>query len=220
MRSGQLAGDDLYVRPQRANRAGDAAGKAAAAEGDEYGFDCGRLREYCEPDRGIAGQGSRIPHRIDVQAFLALEGAVPDRLPPFLDGAYVDARSQPPQLLELGLRCIHGHDRGRGDSEPARHMGDPERAVARASGIDPAAQAGRRPREDGVADGPDLERSDGLQVLEFQQNGLARRSSAAADDGRHNAQAFEARPSGFDLRHRHRLYFVEHLVYFSAAAPT
>ena len=61
MRTRKLAGDDLHVRPQRANRARDAAGKAAAAEGNEYGFDCGRLRQYFEPDRGIAGQeaGSR-----------------------------------------------------------------------------------------------------------------------------------------------------------------
>jgi hypothetical protein len=46
----------------------------------------------------------------------------------------------------------------------------------------------RRSREDCVADGPDLERSDGLQVLQFQQHGLAAGAAPQAMSGETSAK--------------------------------
>jgi hypothetical protein len=211
MRTRKFASDDLHVPLERAHRARDTAGQTAAPEGNQDRLDVGRLRQDLERDGGVARQRGRVSHRINIDAGLTFKGARLNGAPPLRQRTHVDARSQAAQLLEFRLRCVRGDDGRRGDSEAACHEGHAKRAVARARGVDPGAQIRRRSRQHGVAYGPDLERPDGLQILELQPNGLAGRRATAAEDRRDHAQVRKPRASRVDLRHRDRLYHVEHV---------
>ena len=160
-----------HVRRALSEATGDARSEPTSAPGNEHDIDLGKIFQDLERDGTVARHNRLVLDRMQEQTVEALEAAFRHTPPkPFERHANV-ARAESLDRGELGFwRSLGHHDRA-GKTELAGDPGDSLRPVSGARGEDTPVQfvqRGGRGFGEGVHGASELERPDGLQVLELE----------------------------------------------------
>jgi cysteine desulfurase family protein (TIGR01976 family) len=195
-----LGGEDLGVRPQRLDRAGDADRQPAAAVRDHHRVRVGQVVEDLQADRAVAGHHRRVLHRVHEQPLYPVDVTGGDDVPPFVVRDLDHSAAEALDRGQLGLgRMVRDHDRGR-DAERAGRPRDALGHVPRAGGDQPLGPGVGRREHDRVGRSADLERVDGLEVLQLEVDLRRGPFDVQRHQRRPDHRARDARPGRFDVR--------------------
>ena len=196
----RLGRDDLRAGPERLDRAGDSGGQPAAAVRDHDRIRVGQVLQYLQPDCAVAGHHRRVLDRVHEQSVQPVEVAGDDDVPPGVVRDLQHPAAQPLDRGDLGLGRVIGHDDSGRDAELARRPGDALGHVPRAGGDQALGPRAGRREHDRVGRAADLERVDGLQVLQLEVDLGRGVLDVQAHQRRADHRTGDPRPRGLDLR--------------------
>src|SRR5262249_31078347 len=143
----------------------------------------GKVLDNLHSNRPIARHDIQIVECMNINGIDARISAAFERLPPLVERDFDDPGTQPLNGLELGFRSRFSGYYGASNAEIASFPGHALSHVARRGGKNPAAELLCRNVADCIGRSANLERPDGLQVLELEIYLGRRISSVELDQG-------------------------------------
>src|SRR2546423_1490184 len=149
---------------------GDAGGQATAAPGNQHGVDLRQVLQQLETDGAIAGHHTIVVEGVNEHGIDTRIASIAEGLPPAVERHLDYAATEALDRLQLGVGRVIGRDHRTGDAQPARVPGGALCHVAGAGNEDALGQLRLRHPAHRIGGTANLERSDGLEVLQLEIN--------------------------------------------------
>ena len=159
---------DAHPRLERAKRGGDAARQPTASPGNQDGVDLRQVLQQLETDGAVAGHHTIVVEGVNEHGIDTRIASIAEGLPPAVERHLDDTATEALDRLHLGVGRVIGRDHGTGNAQPARVPGGALGHVAGAGNKDAFGQLRLRHPAHRIGGTPNLERSDGLKVLQLE----------------------------------------------------